>query len=108
MPQVVPLSALPNQTLQVQLGGQPCTINVQQFAFGLFLTLYVGSTLIVASVFCQNLNRIVRDLYLGFVGDLSFFDTQGTSDPNYQGLGGTSARYQLFYLSPADLPSGEG
>lgn len=103
--QVVPLQAIPNQTLQTQLNNQPCTINVQQFAFGLFVTLYLGPTLIVASVLCQNLNRIVRDLYFGFEGDFAFLDTQGTNNPDYTGLG---SRYQLFYLLPSDLPEGEG
>ena len=106
MPLVVPLQAIPNQTLQVQLNNQNCTINVQQFAFGLFVTLYIGSTLIVASVVAQNLNRIVRDAYLGFIGDLAFLDTQGAADPVYTGLGNSGARFQLFYLLPSDLPEG--
>jgi hypothetical protein len=104
MPQIVPLQAIPNQTLQVQLNSQNCTLNVQQFAFGLFITVYVGPSLIIPTVLCQNLNRIIRDAYLGFVGDLAFLDTQGTSNPVYTGLGSNSAaRYQLFYLFPADL-----
>ena len=108
MPQVVPLQSIPYQTLQVQLNGQACTLNVQQMAYGLFMTVYIGSVLIVASVICQNLNRIVRSIYLGFLGDFAFLDTQGTNNPDYTGLGGGGARYQLFYLSPSDLPAGEG
>ena len=72
------------------------------------MTVYVGSALIVASVLCENINRIVRDLYFGFSGDFAFLDTQGTNDPIYTGLGGTGARFQLFYLFPADLPAGQG
>lgn len=98
--QVVPVQALPNQTLQVQLGGQACTINIFQYAYGLFATLSVGTQIIVASSICQNLNRIVRDVYFGFVGDFVFVDTQGSTDPVYTGLGG---RYQLVYLSTDDL-----
>lgn len=101
--QTVPLQAIPNQTLNVQLGGQACILNVYQLAFGLFMDLYVGNSLIVTGVICENLNRIVRSLYLGFSGDLCFFDTQGGSDPQdpiYTGLG---ARYQLVYLTPSDL-----
>lgn len=108
MPQVVPLQTIPNQTLQIQLEGQACTIDVFQYAYGLFFTLYVADTLIIASVLCQNLNRLVRDLYLGFSGDFVFFDTQGTSDPVFGGLGGDTARFQLVYLLPSDLPAGEG
>ena len=103
--QVVPLQPVPNQTLQCQLGGQPCTIEVAQNAYGLFTTLFVGKTLIIAGVLSEDLNRIVRSLYLGFSGDLAFVDTQGTDDPVFTGLG---SRWQLLYLAPSDLPSGEG
>jgi hypothetical protein len=107
--QVVPLQPVPNQTLQVQLGQQPCVINVYQQAYGLFVDLYVGNSLIECGVIAQNLNRIVRDGYLGFVGELAFLDSQATgdlaTDPIYTGLG---SRYQLLYFEPSDLPAGEG
>jgi hypothetical protein len=101
--QVVPLQAIPNQTLQVQLGNQACTLNIAQYQFGLFMTVYVGDTLIVASVICENFVRIIRSAYLGFVGDLAFFDTKGLSNPVYTGLGGSAAQYQLIYFTPEDL-----
>jgi hypothetical protein len=97
---IVPLQPIASQTLQVQLNGQACTVDVFQYPFGLFLTLTVGTTLIIASQICQNLNRLVREAYLGFSGDFVFIDTQGTSDPVYTGLG---SRWQLVYLAPADL-----
>lgn len=103
--QVVPVQPIPSQTLQVQLSGQPCTIDVVQYAFGLFVTLYVGGSLVVASVLCENFNRIVRSLYFGFAGDFVFMDMQGSADPVYTGLG---SRYVLLYLAPEDLPAGEG
>ena len=101
---IVPLQALPNQTVLAQLSNQSCTINVQQMAYGLFMALYVGPTVIVAGAPCQNLRRVVHDAYLGFLGDLLFNDTQGSSDPVYTGLGGIAgARFQLCYVTPADL-----
>lgn len=106
--QVVPLQPVPNQTLQVQLGGQACVLNVYQLAYGLFMDVRVGNELVVPGVICENLNRIVRSLYLGFAGDFCFFDTQGGAspqDPIYTGLGG---RFQLVYLEENDLPAGEG
>lgn len=106
--QVVPLQPIPNQTLQVQLDGQPCTLTVVQYAYGTFMTVYVGTSLIIASVLCQNFNRIVRSLYLGFSGDFVFLDTQGATDPVYTGFGGQSARYQLLYIPASELPAGEG
>lgn len=105
MPQIVPLQAIPNQNLQVTLNGQLVSLNLYQTNYELAIDIYVGATLIIGGVICQNLNRIVRSLYLGFSGDFAFNDTQGTSDPVYTGLG---SRYLLYYLFPADLPSGEG
>ena len=103
--QVIPIRPLPNQTLQAQLGPQSASLHVYQTAYGLFVDVYVGNAMIVAGVIALNLNRIVRSLYLGFVGDLCFLDTQGADDPVYTGLG---TRFLLLYLSPSDLPSGEG
>src|SRR5258708_7156093 len=98
---IIPLQPLPNQNLQVQLANQPCTIELYQTTYGLFCNLFIGSTQIIAGVICENLNRIVRSIYLGFVGDLVFNDLQGNTDPNYLGLG---IRYQLLYLEASDLP----
>jgi hypothetical protein len=102
---LIPAQPLPNQSMQALLGDQNCTINLAQNAYGLFMTLYVGTETICSNVICQNLNRIVRDAYLGFIGDFIFNDTQGTSDPVYTGIG---SRYQLIYLEAGDLPAGEG
>jgi hypothetical protein len=107
---VVPTQPIPNQTFQCQLNGQACTIDIQQYAFGIFVSLYVGNQMIVAGVLAHNAVLIVRSAYLGFIGDIEFLDTQGTADPVYNGLG---SRYQLVYLAPADLaaiplPAGVG
>lgn len=98
---LIPIQPIPNQTFQVQVENQSCVIELRQSTYGMFMTLFVSSSLIVGSVICENLNRIVRDAYLGFIGDFCFFDSQGTSDPVFTGLG---TRYQLIYLEPTDLP----
>lgn len=98
--QIIPIVDAPSQTLAVQLAGQSCTINVYQKSTGLFLDLLVNDALIVGGVICENMNRIVRSLYLGFVGDLLFQDTQGESDPSTPGLG---TRFVLCYLETSDL-----
>lgn len=98
--QVIPVQALPNQSFQVTLNGQACQLNVYQTTYGLFMDLLVNGTIIIAGVICQNANRIVRNIYLGFLGDLAWYDTQGTTDPVFTGLG---ARYVLVYFSPTDL-----
>ncbi len=100
MMQVIPTQALPNQTLQVQLGNQACTLTIFQYTYGLFATLLVGTQDVVVSQPCQNGNRLVRDAYLGFSGDLAFVDTQGSDNPVYTALG---TRFQLLYFTAADL-----
>jgi hypothetical protein len=103
--QTVPVQAVPNQTLQAQLGGQACTVNVYQLDYGLFMDVLVNGAPVVLGTVCENLNRIVRSLYLGFAGDFMWVDTQGSSDPVFTGLG---SRFELVYLEVADLPPGVG
>ena len=97
---VIPIQAVPAQQLQVTLGGQACQLSIYQKSTGLFIDVYVAGVLIIGGVVCLNRTVIVRDIYLGFVGDLAFVDTQGSTDPTYTGLG---VRYLLYYLTPADL-----
>ena len=101
--QIVPLQAVPSQTLNVNLNNQACTINVYQKSTSLFIDLLVNDALIIGGVICLNAHLIVISAYLGFIGDLAFLDTQGSNDPTYDGLG---ARYVLAYLAPSDLMAG--
>ncbi len=101
--QIIPLNAVASQTFSVLLADQNCQINIYQKSTGLFLDLYSNSTAIVLGVLCENLNRIVRSLYLGFSGDLEFIDNQGTDDPDFTGLG---TRFSLAYLTAAEAPEG--
>lgn len=96
----IPLQAVASQTLSVQLAGQNCTINAYQKSVGLFLDLLVDDAPVVTAVLCHDRVRLVRDAYLGFVGDLVFTDTLGTSDPVHAGLG---TQFQLVYLETDDL-----
>lgn len=96
----VPLRAVPAQKLTIVLGGQLCAITLRQKSNAMYLELYVNDALVIGGVICQNRNRIVRDAYLGFIGDLAFLDTHGNADPDYTGLG---SRYLLLYLAVEDL-----
>lgn len=103
---IVPLAPVPSQIVIVTLADQLCTIKVYTKFFGMYLDLSTGDgpEAVVNGVVCENLNRIVRDGYLGFAGDFCFIDNQGSSDPVYTGLGPTNAaRYVLAYLSVDDL-----
>lgn len=102
--QTIPISDKYNQSLSVVLSNQNCVISLYQKdnpeAPGLYLDLYINDVLITGGVICENLNRIVRDSYFGFIGDLFFQDTQGTNDPSSPGLG---SRFLLRYLELTDL-----
>jgi len=65
----------------------------------LYLDLFVNDVPLATGVACQNLNRLVRLDYLGFIGDLIWQDTHGTNDPTSPGLG---TRYQLCYIESTD------
>lgn len=104
MVKIVPLQPVPSQTLQANLSAQSVRLNVYQKDPGLFCDVYSNGALVIGGVVCRNINRIVRDLYLGFVGDFIFVDTQGVGDPEYAGLG---SRYLLAYLDETDL-AGQG
>lgn len=97
---VIPLQSQPSQTLTVNLGSQACRIDIYQRLTGLYCNLYVNDILVIGGVICENLNRIVRDAYLGFVGDLAFIDNQGSTDPVYTGFG---AQYSFLYLELSDM-----
>ncbi|ASW06309.1 phage baseplate plug family protein [Rhizobium sp. 11515TR] len=97
---IVPLQAVPNQTVTVTLNDQVTQINVYQTYNGLFIDVYLENDLIIGGVICENQNRIIRSAYLGYSGDFAFIDMQGANDPDYTGLG---TRYFLAYLSETEL-----
>jgi len=94
--QIVPITAVAAQTFTVQLGGQNCEITLYQKSNGLYFDMTVNNNACVNTVLCLNLVGLVREAYYGFVGQLAFVDTQGTTDPYYTGLG---SRYLLVYQS---------
>lgn len=99
--QIIPLQAVASQQLSVLLEQQDCQISVYQKSTGLFFDLFADGVEIISGVICQNLNLIVRSLYLGFNGDLVFMDNQnGNIDPDYTQIG---SRFSLVYLTVDDL-----
>lgn len=98
--QIIPLQALPNQAVTVTIEQQLTQINVYQTIGGVFVDIYSENELIVSGVIAQNLNPIIRSLYLGYSGDFAFIDQQGDTDPVYTGLG---TRYVLAYLTAAEM-----
>ena len=100
--QTIQVAAVPSQKVSASLGGQSCALNIYQKSTGLFCDVIVNDVLVIGGVICENRNRIVRSAYLGFIGDLAFFDMQGTDDPYYTGLG---SRFVLMYLTAGDIAS---
>lgn len=96
----IPITAVPSQQFNATLGGQPCQLSVYTLSSGLYMDVSLNGAVVVQGIRCQYNNRIVREAYSGFIGDLAFTDLQGTNDPTYDGLGG---RYLLIYLEATDL-----
>lgn len=94
--QTIPLTQVGSQSFTILLGQQQCSIKIYQLSTGLYCDLSIDNTPIITAMLCLNLVGLVREVYLGFSGQLFFYDTQGTSDPDYSGLGD---RYQLIYQS---------
>ncbi|WP_291365368.1 hypothetical protein [Acetobacter sp. UBA5411] len=93
-PVTIPLNATPRQSVTVPLSGSSVELEIYQLSTGLFMDVYLSGTLTIAGVLCQDRTWIIRKSCYGFPGDLSFVDTQGSSDPDYTGL---TDRYVLIY-----------
>lgn len=93
--QTIPIADLPSQILSITLGGQSCRLRIFQRGTSLFMDVYVNDAIIVLGSLCLNGVRVVRSAYLGFIGDLTFWDQQGVDDPLSPGLG---TRFLLAYL----------
>ena len=63
----------------------------------LYCDLTVGGAVIYTGQVCVNLTPIGNYPYLGFLGGLCFYDSQGAKDPASPGL---NSRYILIYISP--------
>lgn len=88
---IIPLTAVPSQTVNATVGGQVAKITVRTIGAGLFFSLDG----VVLNRICRNRQRLLIDAkYRGFIGDFQFVDTKGADDPAYWGLG---ARWQLVY-----------
>lgn len=97
--QEISLQPVPSQLTKVVLNGQNCQIFVYQKSQGMFVDLNSDGTDIVTCVIARDAVPIVCREYVGFLGNLLFIDTQGSSDPTYDGLG---SRFSLIYLTETE------
>ena len=94
--QTVPLQPVPSQSTKVVLGGQNCQILIYQKPQGCFVDINADGVDIVVGIIGRDAVPLVCREYTGFIGNLLFIDTQGSSDPSYDGLG---SRFNLVYLT---------
>lgn len=103
---IIPINPVPSQSLSVLLADQDTSLTITQRDSGMYIDVYVNDVLVIGGVICQAINRIVRNAYLGFAGDLIFIDNDNEdADPYYTGLG---TRWSLAYLTVADLDGADG
>lgn len=105
---IIPTQPVPAQTLSVILAGQNVQLLITQNSTGMYMTIFLDGNAVpmLAGVICQAENRIVRNAYFGFVGDLWWIDNSGAGeDPYYTGLGD---RWELGYLTEDDLAGADG
>lgn len=93
---VVPLAAVPSQTVDVTLANQPAHITVRTIGTKLYFSL---DGVAVNRIARDRQRLLVDSQYRGFIGEFAFVDTQGESDPVFTGLG---ARYQLVYYGAGE------
>ena len=97
----VPLRPEPNQSLQIVLGEQNCTLRLFSRDGRLYSDLAVDQTVIWSGFICRHLVGLKLYGYLAFRGQLVLVDTQGEDDPQWPGLG---TRWQLVYLEEGETP----
>lgn len=94
----IPLRAVPAQTVQVTLAGQPVTLYLRQLGGRQYLSASWSGEVLCDTVLMVNRSAIIRAAYTGFVGDIAVYDTQGDDAPDYTGWG---SRWQLLFNSEA-------
>jgi hypothetical protein len=94
--QNIPLQPVPTQATKVVLGGQNVQLLIYQKPQGVFVDINADGVDIVAGIVARDAVPLMCRNYMGFIGNLLFVDTQGNSDPTYDGLG---SRFSLVYLT---------
>lgn len=103
--QVIPIQAVPVQTVSTVVDGQNCQIYLNQTSYGMLFDLNVNGIDVVDAIACQDANPLVCIQYNGFQGNFFFIDTQGNEDPPAGNVGdpssavGLGSRWQLVYIT---------
>lgn len=96
----IQVTAVPDQTLSVTVGGQNAQIAVRQNGENIYFDLAVSGVPVVTGLLCQDRVRLLLSAkYRGFIGDFEWFDIAGDNAPFYAGIG---SRYFLMYLEAGE------
>lgn len=99
----LPVSAFPNQSFQVILNNQNCTINLYQRKESLYMDLFVGDKEIGRGMICLPTVSIPM-FNTNFIGKIFVVDEWSEpkfqEPPKWNGLGD---RWKFYYLDKNDL-----
>lgn len=98
---IIPLDAVPSQSVAVTLAGQAVVITIatlEDTDSRQYFSLSLNGTTICQSVLMVNASPIVRAAYTGLIGDFAVIDTQGDAAPTWQGWG---TRWYLVFNDAA-------
>ncbi len=99
---VIPLAAIPSQTLAIILDGQNASISLRQNGPNMYFSLQADGVAVVTSRICRDAQLLLVDAhYRGFLGDFLFVDLQDAEQPFFTGLG---TRFVLVFLSDSEVP----
>ena len=99
--QKIPVEAIPNQTFNITLNEQNCTIHLYQRGDYLYMDLSVDGEVIRQGMICLVDISLLQYTVQGFSGYLYFADMRGMGGtPVYTELG---SRYILFYATEEDM-----
>lgn len=107
--QRIPLRPVPNQSLEIVLGGQNCTLRLYTRTSAgiaaesgvdvLYCDVVCNGVMVMAGMICQDMTPIKAYDYLPFQGQLLFCDMQGDAPPHWSGL---DARWVLVWLADGE------
>ena len=97
--QIIPLSPIPSQHLQVVLDDQDCDITLLTRGTHMFLDLTVNGIVVQQGALVLDFVSVIQIPTANFTGTLAMVDTLGSSAPSFDGLGD---RWQLCYWSEGE------
>lgn len=97
----IPLQTLPAQSFVTILGEQNVEISLYQRYDRLYMDVTLDETQIAAGCICLDAVSIIQHA-TPFSGVLIFIDTLGNEPPQWNGLGGDSPRWVLYYLTATE------